>query len=114
MVLSDHAELTAVFVEDGTATSTGVQTRLPDGLLQNHPNPFSSTTVVEFVTGLPGNVRIELFDVLGRRVTELTDGYRAAGRHSAVLDAHTLNSGVYFYTLTTARSSITRTLTVVR
>ena len=114
VVLSDHAELTAVFVEDGTATSTGVKTHLPDELLQNHPNPFSSTTVVEFVIGLPGDVRIELFDVLGRRVAELTDGYRAAGRHSVVLDARTLNSGVYFYPLTTARSSFTRTLTVVR
>ncbi len=114
LVLSDNMDLTAVFVEDGTATTVDVETPFSDNLSQNHPNPFSSATRIEFEVSSPGEVSLRLFDVLGRRVATLTEGYRSAGRHSVVLDAGTLNSGVYFYTLTTAKSTSTRSLSIVR
>jgi hypothetical protein len=114
LILSDNADLAAVFVEDGTATTADVEAPFSDNLFQNHPNPFSHTTSIEFEISAPGEVTIRLFDVLGRRIATLADGHRSAGHHAVVLDGRTLNAGMYFYTLSTGRSRTTRTLSIVR
>lgn len=68
-------------------------------LSQNYPNPFNPSTNIVFE--LPGmyEVRLEVFDVLGRKVTELVNGTMQAGRHEVVFDAGRLSSGVYVYRL---------------
>jgi len=65
--------------------------------LSNFPNPFNSQTTIEY--GLPeaGRVRIDIYDLLGRKVETLIDEEKQAGRHQAVWDASGYSSGVYFY-----------------
>ncbi|MEG8947010.1 T9SS type A sorting domain-containing protein [Rosettibacter firmus] len=66
-------------------------------LLQNYPNPFNPTTTIEF--GLPekSNVKISVYDILGRLVTTLLDKNLNAGYHKVTFNASNLTSGVYFY-----------------
>jgi len=65
--------------------------------LSNYPNPFNSSTTIEY--GLPevGQVRIDIYDLLGRKVETLVDEEMQAGRHQVVWDAAGRPSGIYFY-----------------
>lgn len=65
---------------------------------QNYPNPFNPTTQIRF--GLPSSseVRLEVFDLIGRRVALLLhDEIKSAGYHHVPFDASALSSGVYIY-----------------
>ncbi len=65
-------------------------------LHQNYSNPFNPTTEIKFDLPEVGDVSLAVFDVLGRKVAELVDGYRAAGYHSVTWHATGVASGVYF------------------
>ena len=74
------------------------------GAGQNYPNPFNSATTIAYHVMEPGLVRLEVYDVRGQRVRELTGGFHAKGSYRAVWDGHDANrrsaaSGVYFYAL---------------
>ncbi len=84
-------------------------------LQQNYPNPFNPTTSIAF--GLPesGTVRLEVFDVLGRKVSTLLNGEnKIAGRHSVTFDARNLSSGMYIYRLQSGNTVITKKLTLIK
>jgi PKD repeat protein len=68
-------------------------------LFQNFPNPFNPSTSIRYRIGAALWVRLEVYDILGRRVTTLVDGLRSAGEHSVSWDASRNASGVYFYRL---------------
>lgn len=68
-------------------------------LSQNYPNPFNPSTEINFGLKESGNVSLKLFDVLGNEVAELVNEYRAGGNHTISLDASSLSSGIYFYTI---------------
>ena len=68
-------------------------------LAQNYPNPFNSGTIINFSLPEAGQVRLEVFNVLGERVALPVDEEMAAGKFSIPFDAARLPSGVYFYKL---------------
>jgi hypothetical protein len=68
-------------------------------LSQNYPNPFNAGTKICFSIVDPVMVRLEVFDLLGREVSTLVDGYKDAGSYSVNFDASSLSGGVYFYRL---------------
>jgi hypothetical protein len=73
-------------------------------LSQNYPNPFNPTTTIEYSVPVKVNsessmVKLIIYDILGREVAELVDGYKSAGRYKVSFNAEALTSGVYFYTL---------------
>jgi hypothetical protein len=51
-------------------------------LCQNYPNPFNPSTTISFTLPVGGTVRLAVFDVLGREVALLAEGWTAAGTHS--------------------------------
>jgi sugar lactone lactonase YvrE len=64
--------------------------------ISNYPNPFNSSTIIEYDLVVPSNVTLEIYDMLGRRVETLVESYLPAGRHRAEWDANGMSSGVYF------------------
>ena len=83
---------------DVMLVSTTPGTELPESsaLLTNFPNPFVGETVLQFRTMEPANVRLEMFDVLGRRVAIVTDQIYGSGMHQMRVDGVAMPSGVYF------------------
>ncbi len=68
-------------------------------LNQNYPNPFNPTTTISYQLPASGDVRLEVFDMLGRSVSLLVDGVVNAGTHTVEFNAANLPSGVYLYRL---------------
>ncbi|MBI2428262.1 MAG: immune inhibitor A [Ignavibacteriales bacterium] len=83
-------------------------------LLQNYPNPFNPVTRINYGIPRSGFVTLYVYDVLGRRIAELVNGYQEAGNHSTYFDASGNSSGIYFYRLSTGSHSSVRTMTVLK
>ncbi|NOX17839.1 MAG: T9SS type A sorting domain-containing protein [Chlorobi bacterium] len=66
-------------------------------LFQNYPNPFNPTTVIKYQIPKSSKVTIEVFDVLGNKVTTLVNKYQAAGAYQTQFNASNIPAGVYFY-----------------
>jgi len=83
-------------------------------LFQNYPNPFNAGTKITYDVAQPTQVRLTVFDLLGKEVAVLVDGPKNAGRHSVDFTGKGLASGVYFYRLWTTTTSMTRKLVILR
>jgi hypothetical protein len=68
-------------------------------LEQNYPNPFNPTTKIKFDVVRVGDVKIVVYDVMGREVQTLVNESLAPGTYETSFDASQLTSGVYFYKL---------------
>ncbi|UCC79023.1 MAG: T9SS type A sorting domain-containing protein [Candidatus Zixiibacteriota bacterium] len=65
--------------------------------VMNYPNPFNSTTTIRYHLTEPSRVSIDIYDLLGREIETLSQGYRPAGSHRTVWDPDRKPSGLYFY-----------------
>ena len=74
------------------------------GALTNSPNPFNPTTTIRFMLEEPSQVNLTVYDMAGREVKNLVNGYTDAGNHEVTFDASALPSGTYLYRLVTPTS----------
>ena len=65
------------------------------GISDAYPNPFNPVTSFEYTMPEDGMVQVAVYDINGRMVAELADGYMSAGTYPVVWDANDLSSGVY-------------------
>lgn len=120
--LDAHANQSAPSNEASVQATTGIgDTPALTALtvLQNHPNPFTATT--DFEVGLPRNsdVRIDIFDVAGRRVSAIdVKGAKAGWQRIAFAGRddrdRPLASGVYFYRVNAAGATSTKKMVIAR
>lgn len=85
-------------------------------LYQNYPNPFNSSTTISWHLPEPGNVKVSLYDLLGRETGVLIEDYYPAGYYKVELDAsrYNLTTGVYFYRFQTEKNVIVKKLTYLK
>ena len=84
-------------------------------LSQNYPNPFNPVTGFNYEIPIDANVKIVLYDMLGRNIKTLVNDFKRAGSYSFELDASALSSGTYFYKIEVSQSgSSTVTFTDVK
>ncbi len=85
-------------------------------LAQNFPNPFNPSTVIQYQLPEPANVKLELYDITGRKVATLVDAWQTAGYYAFNLNgsAYNLASGVYFYRLTAGGFIATKKMVLVK
>ncbi len=107
-ILSDDSSATVRDTIEVVVTSpTGLQddlfSQIPKSfeLRQNFPNPFNPLTKIRF--GLPraGKISITVYNILGKKVATVFEGYKPAGYHVVTFNGSHLASGIYFYRLTT-------------
>ncbi|MBD3234993.1 MAG: T9SS type A sorting domain-containing protein, partial [candidate division Zixibacteria bacterium] len=82
--------------------------------LSNYPNVFNSRTRIDYKLSEDGHVKLEIFDIIGKRVDILIDGYKEAGEHSIVWNAENYPSGVYFCVLTQGIVQATQKMALVK
>ena len=89
---------------------------LPIGfhLLQNYPNPFNAMTHIEYYVEHSGKVKIILYDIQGRIVQIIENGYKNAGFHKTTIDGDKLSSGIYFYQIITNEYSEIKKMTLIK
>ena len=104
----------------GTTDSGDPEMPIPSGLkITNIPNPFNPSTSILYELPHSGNVRIDIYDVAGRRVKTLVDEIQEAGKREVAWNGRDANgsivtSGVYFVKLALAGDSVTRKIVILR
>ncbi len=83
-------------------------------LKQNYPNPLNPATTIQFSIPISSQVRMTLFDALGKESTTLIDQPLSAGSYKYQLNASSLPSGVYYYRLHAAGAVLTKKLLLVK
>lgn len=97
-------------------TTEEIESRIPDDfyLEQNYPNPFNPSTTIQYGLVAPSRVKLEVFDVIGRKIQTLVNQEQFEGNYSVTFDAGNLASGVYIYRITTNQGVQTRRLTLIK
>ncbi|HEY5564252.1 MAG TPA: FlgD immunoglobulin-like domain containing protein, partial [Rhodothermia bacterium] len=108
-------------VELPITTATEGSDDLPSriALHANHPNPFNESTTLRYEIPDLSSVRLQIFDIMGRRVRTLVDGVGDAGAASATWDGlddagRSLSSGAYLARLEVGDYVLTRTMVLAR
>lgn len=83
-------------------------------LSQNYPNPFNPSTQIRFALTSAGHTTLKVYDVLGRVVSTLIDGYQDAGVQTVVFNGQNLASGVYFYKIESGSFSAMKKMMLIK
>jgi len=83
-------------------------------LSQNYPNPFNPITKIRFDLPKNVNVKLTIYDMLGREIETLVNEPLNAGRYEVVFDASKYTSGVYYYRLNAGEFVETKKMILVK
>jgi uncharacterized delta-60 repeat protein len=83
-------------------------------LMQNYPNPFNPSTKIRFALPVRSQVNLSVFDITGKKVSELVNGNLNAGIFETSFDASQLSSGTYFYSLTSGSNVKTNKMIILK
>ncbi len=102
--------------EDSFANTTGKNNIIPEvfALDQNRPNPFNPTTEINFSLPKTCQVKLEVYNIMGQKVTTLIDSRYDAGFHSCIWDASGSASGVYFYQIKAGEFTDTKKMILLK
>lgn len=81
---------------------------------QNYPNPFNPSTKIVYSVTEASNVKLTVFDILGREVDVLVNDFRSAGIYELNWTAENLPSGLYLYTFEAGSTRITKKMTLLK
>ncbi len=81
---------------------------------QNYPNPFNPNTRISYSLPNAGNVMLKVYDLLGKEVTTLVNGYQQSGKYTVSFNASQLSSGIYFYRLESGKYSVVKKMMLLK
>jgi len=83
-------------------------------LLGNYPNPFNPSTRIRFSLAAESEVRIEVYDLRGRKVDTLLEGVKPAGTHAITYEPRNLASGAYIVLMRAGSFRATQRMMLVK
>jgi hypothetical protein len=104
----------AVVIRGNSSASQSEKTASAFRLNQNYPNPFNPSTVITYQLSVANEVKLTVFDVLGREVSTLVNARQQVGTYRLNFNAANLPSGVYLYRLQTGSLMETRKMLLVK
>jgi uncharacterized repeat protein (TIGR01451 family) len=95
-------------------STTGIEdnTEVSSITFNSNPNPFHQSTVLEYMLENPASVKLEVYDMIGNKVSELLNENQQRGKHSVKWDAANLSAGMYTLKMEVNGSVITRKVNV--
>ena len=89
---------------------------IPDefSISQNYPNPFNPSTTINYQLPIAGNVKISIYDALGKNVATLVDKSQNAGSYNIQWNASNLPSGVYIYKIETGSFTSSKKMMLIK
>ena len=114
--MDDWVALVAGVPKRGAGADVAEVAGVPEAyvLEANYPSPFNPQTTIRFGMPESAQVRLVVYDVLGRPVRVLVDGTREAGTHEVVFEASDLPSGTYLVRLVTPAGSFVQTMQLMK
>jgi hypothetical protein len=83
-------------------------------LFQNYPNPFNPETKIEYRLSTAQELRVSVFNILGREVKVLFQSRLPAGHHSVTFDGSEFPGGIYYYRITAGQESETKAMVLLK
>ncbi|MDP6790248.1 MAG: T9SS type A sorting domain-containing protein, partial [Candidatus Marinimicrobia bacterium] len=83
-------------------------------LHQNYPNPFNPVTTIQYDIPEAGHVRLDIYNILGEKVSTLASGNHEVGRYAVNWDASGMASGMYFYRVNAGNFTDTKKLVLLK
>ncbi len=92
------------------------ETPIPVGyeLHQNYPNPFNGTTQIRFSLSKAGFTTITLYDLLGKKITQIANNEFPAGENAVSFNASSIASGAYYYSIQSGEFTATKKLVLMK
>lgn len=116
-----NTSLVVGLLEDALAKFTPTSVQPEEGavpqkfeLSQNYPNPFNPKTNIKFSVPEPTNVRVVVYNTLGKEVTTLVDKQMSTGTYTVSWDGSNYSSGIYLYKLETDNFSQVKKMLLVK
>jgi hypothetical protein len=108
-----YSEIQALYDINTSVTENNPEIPLENYLYQNYPNPFNGQSVIKFNLRKSGEVSLEVYNILGKKVRNLINKEMPNGFHSVTWDGRNdkgerVSSGVYFYKLKASGFSLSR------
>ena len=105
--------------EEGNSIDYAPELPLEFTAAQNYPNPFNNSTAIEIKMIEPGNITIQIVNLLGQLVysddvTSLSSGSNIIYWDGRDIDNNDLSSGLYFYYICSGKSAVIRKMTILR
>ena len=80
----------------------------------NYPNPFNAQTKIKYELSHQSHVTIDIYNILGGKITTLYNGLQLAGQHMATWNADEHSSGIYFYRIQADDYTETKKMVLLR
>jgi RecA/RadA recombinase len=99
--MAETSERLALVVGTQGFVQEAAREAAPDepALVGSYPNPFRQQATIAYDVAEESDVRLVVYDMLGRKIKTLVDERQSAGRQKATLQARSLSSGVYVFRL---------------
>ena len=98
----------------GVQCGSDLTTTAATQIAGNVPNPFSASTSVRYVVGLPMHVTIEVYDAVGRKVADLVDADKAVGTYETSFETIGLPNGLYYCRMYAGQFVKTKSMMLMR
>ena len=94
----------------------GLSSELPVAfkLLPAYPNPFNPTTNISFITEIEGNLKLSIYDIRGREIDVLVNGFQGIGEQTIIWDAADFASGIYYIHITAGNHVETQKIMLIK
>lgn len=83
-------------------------------LSQNYPNPFRNSTTINYKVVSSSNVKLSVYNMLGKLITTIVDGYKLPGNYSISLNAKDYSDGIYYYKISAEGHSQTKRMVILK
>lgn len=110
---SEPMEIGTTITGTGSSEQTELSARF--SLSQNYPNPFDSSTTIEYSLPADGKVTLRVYDILGQEVRTLAENeFQKAGNHRVPFESLGLASGPYIYEITAEKNRMAKKMMLIK